>query len=272
MRSNEPTDQEVLSNMHAFLNHLLKYVQNLVLLGPEGLPTKVATGFLLKKEGKCFLISAGHAIGRGGQWMIETPIVTLEATHSCSIRLDAVTSPSDFPVFAIGESGERIDLSWSEIHVQRLQEEFNADPLLADKCWQPLVYQGPLDLEPIPGEAYGYAAWNQATRQPLQNPTCAQVNLNTEVLVRKATFEIGMDFLGTDTSGLQRYKPTQPKDPNKQYHGASGAPIARPDGGIVAVAVRYDDKRHEILGVPLSKYAHLIGIKPRKGPDCTPIN
>jgi hypothetical protein len=272
MLSDEPTDQETLNNMHAFINHMLKFVQNLILVNSDGVPTKIATGFLIKKEGRFFLISALHAIGESGQWMIETPIVTPAGTHSLSIRLGEVVGPSDFPVFAPGESGEKIDLSWCEFHVQRLQEAFKSDPLLAGKKWEPIAYHGPLDIEPVAGEAYSYAAWNHATLLLPPSSTHAQLKVDTSLLKRQPTFEIGMDFIGTTECGLYRFQPTQPRDLNKQYKGASGAPIARPDGGIVAVAVQYDPVQHEILGVPLSKFGFLIGIEPRKGPDGPPIN
>lgn len=67
-----------------------------------------------------------------------------------------------------------------------------------------------------------------------------------------------MTFSGSNSEGLYVFKLARLHQGHPYYQGASGAPIAGPDGTIVSMVLQGCEKTNEIYGLPLAQYTRLL--------------
>jgi hypothetical protein len=259
MASKKPDDElttEVLEKIRAHVDHLLAYVVNLV-RGKVGRPLTeplgLASGFVVKKEGRHFLLSAGHAVSKH-QWYWEMNVDLSDQRCCLCLPVGPFTLLKRFSLSEDGSSvtaKRKIDVGWCELDIERLTKQFTADPRLAGKNIEIPAYHGPLDESPVKNEElYSFAAWNRGLLIPA----------GALFFERSPSFEVGMRFVRKNKYGKYVFKLGRQHQGHAYYKGASGAPIAAPDGKIISMVLGGSVKRNEIYGLPLADYAPLLGL------------
>lgn len=239
-------------NMRAFVEHCLGFTVNLVRLGVNKLPFSVCSGFLVQRGERVFLLSAGHGIANGPGWGIETKLILQREVVILPLRaVIQLRKPGTPP--RSRKKADRIDFAWTEMSLGEIRETMRADPKLKGKTLELPYYRGPLDRAPTKGEAYGFAAWNRVYLG----------GFSQIVLERDFSYELGMEFKGVDkASGLIKFKLARKHQGQKYYKGASGAPIADPEGAIVSMVLGGDKRDNIIYGLRLARFQAEVGLPP----------
>jgi hypothetical protein len=259
MAQNEPDSelsQEVQENIRAHLAHLLGYVVNLV-RGKRGRPLTepagLASGFVVKKDDRYFLLSAGHAVNKH-QWYWEMNVDLSDQRCCLCLPVGPFTLLKRFSLSEDGSSvtaKRKIDVGWCELDIKKLTKQFTADPRLTGKTLEIPAYHGPLDERPVANaELYSFAAWNRGLLIPV----------GVLLLERSPSFEVGMRFVRENKHGKYVFKLGRSHQGHAYYKGASGAPIATPDGKIISMVLGGSSKRNEIYGLPLADYGSLLAL------------
>jgi hypothetical protein len=150
---------------------------------------------------------------------------------------------------SIVKSRRKIDVAWCELDIEGLAKKFAADPRMKGKKLEFLAYQGPLDERPVENaELYSFAAWTRGILIPR-----AVLHLD-----RSPSFEIGMRFVRKNKVGKYVFELGRTHQGHAYYKGASGAPIAAPDGRIVSMVLGGSIKRNKIFGFPLADISSLL--------------
>lgn len=230
-------DDEVPEGIQAFVTHMLGFTSNIVSLNATGQPARLRSGLVIQREGRYYVITAAHEL-KGSTWSIETGITVDGQTKGLIIPLKGMVQPD-----------VAVDAALCELDMDGLRRQATGDPLLKGKEFRIKYYRGPIDESPSPDEAYGFAAWNDCTYMK-----------DLSILERQATFEVGMTFTGMNSStGLFSFKLAGKHKGHKVYKGASGAPIADPEGKIVSIVLEGDEAQDMIMGLPLSTFIQRIG-------------
>jgi hypothetical protein len=228
--------------MNAFMKHMLQYTIRLVRAEPNKLPIGIASGFIIPVEKRYRMISAAHAIGAYANWTVETlPVSSTETLMLVVPKVRKVAIPPK-------NKSNSLDLAWADLDPERLKQQLMAAPKLPSSDVELPIYTGPLDREPDPQVPYGYAAWNQVSLDPAD-----------DTLIRQNSCELNMRYIGTDAyTGLYKFELARKHQGHGYYRGASGAPIADPEGLIVSMLVCGDEDDDFLYGVPLKKHASVL--------------
>lgn len=240
-------------NCGYLIKHMLSFCLNLVRFEDPKQPIEpcgLATGFLVSSGDRKFVLSAGHAARRNAAWFWETNVVLEVEREVLCIPIGPFTVLNSITVHPSDEAKiSDIDFGWCDIDVAKLEKEFQKDARLKGCKLEFQFYQGPLDASPVPNdEPYTFAAWNRATIIPA----------GTTFLERSPAYETCMTFSGVNSDGLYVFNLARPHQGHSYYRGASGAPIAAPDGTIVSIVLGGNETKNEIHGLPLAKYSPLL--------------
>jgi hypothetical protein len=203
-----------------------------------------ASGFLVPRGEDFILITAGHIFYNLGRWTLETNATISKGTLHLPLRDVQLLVQLDLRRGSV----EKIDLAWAKI----TREDAKAAIADADG---PLelefpVYSGPLDREPERDVPYGFAT-----------VTHAVFDKNLEQLERSECYELYLDVAEFEkTTGLVTFGLARPHQGHDYYRGASGSPIADPEGHIVAVLLGGCPKRNVLFGMSLSRYSGVISV------------
>jgi len=252
-KSNDGMEQ-AKKNCELLLNTLLSFSLNLVRFTNKSCkePKGVATGFLIQKGKKVYLLSAGHAMRRKAQWYWETNIILEQEREVLCLPVGPFHFLKGFVADKDGVlKGKLLDVAWCEIDLQKLKLILTSQPRLAAAKLELSVYQGPLDTVPIlKKEPYSFAAQSRATLVPL----------GTLFLRREACFETCMEYESRKKDGRYVFRLDGLHKGHKHYQGVSGAPIAAPDGKIVSMVLGGHAKKNQIFGLDLARFTPLIGL------------
>jgi hypothetical protein len=230
----DSVDKAEMEAIQKFINHMLQYTSNIIYQDQNGgQPKRFRSGMVIRRNNRYFMLTAAHQLV-GGVWAVET-----------NVTLDDKRQVLVIPLRGIQQPDPNCDAALCELDLEALLRQAEKDPHLSGKKPQVQFYCGPLDHIPKPGEAYGFAAWNQ----------CIYLK-DLSILERNATYEVGMTFNGMDrATGLYEFKLAGKHKGHDAYYGASGAPIAEPDGKIVSIVLEGNVERDVILGLPLASFS-----------------
>lgn len=243
-------DDDAIKKVAAdLINHCLALTLRLTRLDEgDHSPVGVASGFLVSLEGATYLISAGHALDKGG-WVIETDMVVESECRTCCIPVNGAWI---IKRFTFGKSElESVDISWAKIDFEAFQKSVAGNKKISGKPFEFMVYQGPFGQNPQPHTPYIYAS---------QNRVMVYEALGKRHLEREPSYEFEMEYTGRKTKdGLFVFSIPDHKG-HPHYKGASGAPIIDPTGQIFAILVGGCEISDELYGYPLWDVPNLIRI------------
>ena len=226
--------------MQAFVEHMLTYTIRLVRAKPNEWPFGIASGFVIPVAGRYRIVSAGHAIAAASNWVMET--VPESETETLMLIIKAVHSVAKIPR---RDKTNSLDLAWADLNPEELKEQLAKAPKKPRTDLELPTYIAPLDAVPDPETAYGFAAWNNVEAHPM-----------ISTLRRESRYEFAMRFVGIHPKNkLYLFEPAREFQGHEYYEGASGAPIADPNGLIISMLVGGDRDEKYLWGVPLAKHA-----------------
>jgi hypothetical protein len=231
------------------INHCLALTLRLTCLkAGDHSPAGVASGFFMSLDGSTYLISAGHALNKGG-WVIETDMVV---ESECRTACIPVNGAWIIKSFTFGKSElESVDVSWAKIDLDAFRKGVVGKKHLGGKQFEFMTYQGPFGEMPAPKTPYIYAS---------QNRVMIYEALGKRHLEREPSYELEMEFTGRTTKqGLYVFSIPEHKG-DSHYKGASGSPIIDPTGQIFAILVGGCEMSNELYGYPLWGILNLIRI------------
>lgn len=231
------------------INHCLTLTLRLTRLDErDHSPVGVASGFLVSLEGSTYLISAGHALDKGG-WVIETDMVV---ESECRTACIPVNGAWIIKRFTFGKSElESIDISWAKIDFKAFQKCVTENNSISGKPFEFMLYQGPFGQTPQLQTPYVFASQNRVT-------VCEALGMRH--LEREPSYELEMEYTGRNTNqGLFVFTIPNHKG-HSHYRGASGAPIIDATGQIFAILVGGCEISNELFGCPLWDVPNLIRV------------
>lgn len=248
--TDDDLDEAARRNVRALHDQLVQVTVLLVDWEPGlDFPRNRASGFVIKRNGRYFVISAGHALRRG-KWSLELDPFRDGKHQSLLVPLRSTWGILKHVDLEAGEA-RSVDFAWADIDVERLRADVRKDERLQGLPVTIPEYRGSLDRRPSGDDVYTYVALNQAVGE--EHPF-------SKILERKASHEIGMEYVD-DAADHDAYVFRLGRDHqgHKYYKGASGAPIADSEGIIVSVVLGGSEERHELYGARLADFEHLIG-------------
>lgn len=198
-------------------------------------PTREASGFIVQRQGRYFVVTAAFVV-ESGQWWLEWQ----NGRPAGMLRVDfGELAPKTGKVAGVG---------WAEIDLERLRS-------IPVEYGEPLgdAYRGTLNDRPKAEETYAFYAGNRALN--LWRRSGQRLERRQQLV-----FEVGMEFVGeTPDEAAYLFKCTRENQGHADYYGASGAPIADATDTIVSLVLGYDPDTNVIYGAKLADYASLIG-------------
>jgi hypothetical protein len=251
----EATIKRAQANCEALIKRLLSFSLNLVRFkGRKAFvePCGLATGFLVEKQQRHYVLSAGHSMRRKSTWFWETNVILQPDRQTLCVPVGPFTLLKRIKICPGCKSKAlNIDFAWADFDISALRRRFTEDPKLKGQQLGLNFYNGPLDCVPIlHDEPYTFAAWNRGTLE----------QLGSLFLRREASYETCLEYTGKNRSGNYVFKLARPHMGHKYYKGASGAPIASPEGMIVSMVLGGHRRKNEIYGCPLAEYIQLLGL------------
>jgi len=251
-KMSEEESKEIFDkNVKGWINHGLELTVDLVRLDSQRRPLcGFCSGFLIERNGKVYVLSAGHGLGRG-KWYLQTHVADHTAAQSVLIPMNGVFTLTSIRLPAEGDGAIRsIDFAWCEVSFEALAREMKAKPYLIEEK-QFFRYRGPLDTNPLADVPYTYAAHNR-----VQYGDAIRSYLDQE-----ASYETCMEYDGVEEEqGIYRFKLARRHQGHAYYKGASGSPIFAPDGTIVSLLLRGNPRKDVLYGLPLSQYQVCVGL------------
>ena len=214
----DPAERELFNE---FQNRMLRSSLKLTVIGHEGHPVTPASGLMIAREGRLFVVSAGHALVLG-RWSIETDVIFNRDGMCVHFTL---TNPVSYCHSRL-RSRNFVDFAWCELNREMLREQISRDEALGSRVAEELFgcYQGPF-LDPVAEMHYGFV---------MHNATFYDKNRREQD--RSAAGEMYMEFDGVDSrNGFHRFKLAREHQGEEYYGGCSGAPIAGFDGAVVSL-------------------------------------
>jgi hypothetical protein len=169
------------------------------------------------------VVTAGHHLPTKGVF-IETRITKGDKT----LCLNA----GEFKVFY---NYDNIDYAYSRLPIEIIKRDLNKGTQV-----DYLAYRHQF-IRAKKGEAFGFAVWNNYEL----------VKSGDRLLLpRYCCFEIGMELVNQDEH-INYFKTNDPLKGDEYYQGASGSPIADPEGAITSILIGCTDDRSFLKGFRL---------------------
>lgn len=194
-----------------FINLLLKVTFRICHWDNSGKLTSRSSGFLYKKspESPILVITAGHGTPPEGSF--------IETRHVYEDQTVAV-SAGNFKIF---HNEDGIDYAYSTLPLELIQRS-----LRQDMEFEFTIYQSSF-INAVKDEAYGFAVRNnyEFVRQG-----------STLFVPTYLCCELYMELEKQDDH-INYFKTSRPIEEHEYYEGASGSPIAAPDGSITSILI-----------------------------------
>lgn len=208
-----------LENIRNFIDHLTRFTVRIVKFGPNGEIIAMSSGFLYQPNAKSPLvvITAGHKTPTKGAF-IETRI-TKDGQTLC-------LTAGKFTVFY---NFDNIDYAYSFLPIDKIQSDLDKDIRV-----EYIAYRHEF-IKAEKREAYGFAVWNNYEF----------VRSGNELLLpRYCCYEVGMKLAKQDEH-INYFKTSRSLQADEYYEGASGSPIAAPEGAITSILIgRTEDEKY----------------------------
>src|SRR5438876_6366575 len=160
------------ANCEALIKRLLSFSLNLVRFKGRkqfNEPCGLASGFLVTKGERHYLLSAGHPMRRKSTWFWETNVILVDDRTTLCVPVGPFTLLKSIRIRPGGiPKTSNIDFAWADFDISTLRRHFKGDSKLKGHQLELQFYNGPLDSIPIlHEEPYTFATWNRGTLVPL---------------------------------------------------------------------------------------------------------
>jgi len=227
-----------IAGAQAFVDQMLVQTQRLMRVVDNRL-TSTASGIIVMRGERFFLLSAGHSLIQPGTWVIETNV------QFWPPKMLVLNIPDPIAFDTAKE-----DFSWAEINLPEIESRLREDRTIGHATLTIPYYRGPLNVLPDESMPYGFGSYKAVE---YHEAICK--------LWREPRYEINMKYEGLDErNGLYRFRLNRPHQGHEYYRGCSGAPIADAKGLIVSLVIEGDEDPKEgiIWGTPLAQYMETI--------------
>lgn len=204
---------KIEKNAKNFIDHMTKATVRISSWNDIGELTERASGFLYQRSNDeiPILVTAGHKLQKKGSF-IETRVIK-------DYKILAINA-GEFYVFY---NNDNIDYAYSKLPVYTYKKELEKYKDVEFKSYQNKF------IKAKKGEAYGFAVINDY----------AEFVNNCDgivVLPSYCCFEIGLELVAQEEH-INFFKPSRDFQGDEFYQGASGSPIADPEGAITSILI-----------------------------------
>jgi hypothetical protein len=209
----------ILENITRFIDHLTRFTIRIVKVGSDRAITGLSSGFLYQSDvgSPIVVITAGHKTPPKGVF-IETRIIK-DGQMLC-------VNAGKFTVFS---HSDNIDYAYSRLPMDIIQRDLDKNTKV-----EYIAYRHKF-LRAKKREAYGFAVWNNYEFIKSGNAL---------LLPRYCCYEVGMELIEQDEH-INYFKTAGSLKEDEYYQGASGSPIADPEGRVTSILVsRTKDKKY----------------------------
>ena len=198
-------------NVRTFIDNFTKITVRISSFSKHGEMTGRSSGFLFQSSEDAIplVVTAGHKLPAKGSF-IETRVSKEHSTLSINA--------GEFRIFY---NGDDIDYAVSELPTELYRKEIEQYNVVDFFSYRHKF------VPAVPNEAYGFAVINnyEFTR-----------DINGLILPTYCCVEVGMELV-EQTERLNIFKLARPHQGDEYYQGASGAPIADPEGQITSILI-----------------------------------
>ncbi len=204
------TPQEV-NNINQFIDHMTKVTVRIVKADSTDNLTGMASGFLYQpdKNYQPIVITAGHKTPEKGCF-IETRIIK-----------DGQTLCVNAGEFTIFHSHKDIDYAYSHLPIELIKSDIENIANVEIITYQDIFVKAKKT------EAYGFAVWNNYELVKMGD---------TLTLPRYCCYEVGLTLVKQDEH-INYFKTARQIQEHEYYRGASGSPVADPEGRITGILI-----------------------------------
>jgi hypothetical protein len=227
-------EEEIRRRIQQYVEFMTKFTVRIISFKGEREISGHRSGFLYQgKENETpFVVTAGHGC---------PPVGSFVETRILSNGRPLCYNAGRFEVFY---TEGQIDFAYSKIPIDVIKKDLPPGVRI-----EVLAYKHAFGSA-SPGEAYGFAVWNNYEL----------VNTGNELLLPQyCCYEVDMELSGEDT-WQYFFRTRKELKEDEYYQGASGAPITDPEGKICSVLLgRTEDKKY-LRGHKLGEPARQLGM------------
>jgi hypothetical protein len=203
---------KIEDNIRNFIDHMTKVTVRISTWNENGALTGRASGFFYQPESRKtpIIVSAGHKLPPLGSF-IDTRVIRDDKTLSINAGK-----------FNIFYNHDDIDYAFSELPVDIYKKE-----LEIYKGVELIPYQHEF-VKAVENEAYGFAVINDYGEFIIHH--------DGFILPSYCCYEVGLELVKQEEY-INFFKPSRGFQGHEYYQGASGSPIADPEGAITSILV-----------------------------------
>jgi len=207
------------------------------------IPTGARCGFITKRNGRLVVVTAAHKADLDDHWFVQTAL-----THEGQTLYVPVKGLMFWKRLNLDRPDhiEDIDLAWGELDMLALEQQLKAKGTAKDAPLGWMPYIGPIEA-PEKEEAYGFSGVGAIDIVP-----------EFGKMYQTPAYELYLEYSGDNTErDLYEFAMARKHQGDAYYEGASGSPIAGPDGKIVSILLGSDEERTVLWGAKLLDYERL---------------
>lgn len=227
-----------------FLSHMAKVTVKLLRgIDEQPIPTGSRCGFITRRNGRLIVVTAAHKADLDDHWFVQTSL-----THEGQTLFVPVKGMIFWKRLRLDspEQVEDIDLAWGELDLEVLRDQLKAKGIAVDRPLGWVPYIGPIET-PDRDEAYGFSGVSSIDFVP-----------SFGEMHQTPAYELFLEYTGDDSQGDKyEFAMSRKHHGHEYYQGASGSPIAGPDGKIVSILLGGDEERNVLWGAKLLSYERL---------------
>lgn len=216
-------------------------------LDERGMPLNYASGCIISYAGKRLLLTAQHATGNMGDWVIEIRYVPQYGTKGYRLGAMMFLKEGDFTA----EVWRDVDFSYVIIpdDVQPCFQDISPVDRRIIRQVPRLINTIDFSKTPDSSHRYGFHGQTRFLRDDIQQHIFARPSI-----------ELDMQYIDT-VDDMYKFRLSHEHPGHEYYRGCSGAPIIDDEGDIVALVVRGDIRENAIYGISLRKYKIAVDIE-----------
>lgn len=205
------------NNIEKFINHFVRLTVRILHWDSERKLTGRSSGFLYQPDTKLLplIITAGHGTPKQGAF-IETPIIKNGQTLSLN--------GGEFKVFY---HHDNFDYAYSKLPLDTIQQDLEKGTEIEFTAYRHKF------IKAKKNEAYGFAVVNNYEFVKTDDGL---------ILPTYCCYEIGLELIKQDEH-INYFKTARPIQDHEYYQGASGSPIADPEGAITSILIGGTDPK-----------------------------
>lgn len=231
-----------------FLSHMSKVTVKLLRgIDEQPTPTGARCGFITQRNGRLVVVTAAHKADLDDHWFVQTAV-----THEGKTLYVPVKGLMFWKRLSLAQPDrvEDIDLAWGELDLLALEKQLKAKGTAPDKPLGWIPYIGPIE-SPQKEEAYGFSGVGAIDIVPAFGE-----------MHQTPAYELYLEYSGDNAErDLYEFAMSRRHQGHAYYEGASGSPIAGPDGKIVSILLGGDDERNVLWGAKLLDYERLWDVE-----------